>query len=65
MRRKLAEKLRADRPGLAVVFVSGYPQPDEELGDATAFVAKPYRLAEMQQALRQALEGPEGGPQSV
>jgi PAS domain S-box-containing protein len=45
--RKLAARLRAERPGLPVVFVSGYPQPPGELPPGVAFVAKPFRPREL------------------
>jgi hypothetical protein len=51
--RKLVEKLRAGRPGLGVVLMSGYPQPAGNPG--FPFVAKPFRPDELLTAVRQAM----------
>jgi two-component system, cell cycle sensor histidine kinase and response regulator CckA len=40
--RRLAERLRCTRPGLPVVYVSGYPQSHAEPEPSTRFVSKPY-----------------------
>jgi two-component system, cell cycle sensor histidine kinase and response regulator CckA len=40
--RRLAERLRCTRPGLPVVFVSGYPQSILDYEANTRFVSKPY-----------------------
>jgi two-component system cell cycle sensor histidine kinase/response regulator CckA len=56
--RELAERLRAQRPGLRVLFVSGYS--DDALGDAgdpaTGFLAKPFLAAELAAAVRALLD---------
>jgi signal transduction histidine kinase len=48
---ELAEKLRAERPDLRVLFVSGYQDPDRTrlppLDDRTAFLQKPFNPAEL------------------
>ncbi len=57
----LAERLTAARPGLRVVFVSGYPSdvlirpgvPDERV----AFLQKPYSVDQLAAAVRAALDG--------
>jgi PAS domain S-box-containing protein len=43
--RRLAERMRCTRPGLPVVFVSGYPTTGQELEPGMRFVRKPF-LAE-------------------
>jgi CheY-like chemotaxis protein len=57
--RALAERLKAERPDLRVLYTSGY---NMELGDeagqlppGTHFVQKPYRIEELLQAVRAAL----------
>jgi two-component system, cell cycle sensor histidine kinase and response regulator CckA len=58
----LAEKLRAQRPGLRVLFISG--QVDEAVNAAalgsegTAFLPKPYTADELLQQVRVLLESP-------
>ncbi|HWM88939.1 MAG TPA: ATP-binding protein [Kofleriaceae bacterium] len=58
----LAEKLRAQRPGLRVMFVSG--QVDDAVdsnvigGEATAFLPKPYTPDELLEQVRLLLEAP-------
>lgn len=49
--RKLAAQLRAERPDLGVVFVSRYAPP----ADGEAFVAKPFRPAELLAAVRRVM----------
>jgi signal transduction histidine kinase/ActR/RegA family two-component response regulator len=58
--RELAQKLRAERPGLKVVFVSGY-SPDSmeigaELNAGTYFLQKPYLPEHLLRSLRQVLD---------
>ena len=59
---ELAARLRADRPDLPVVYMSGYT--DDVLGDkelsqtATTFVRKPFANAELIAALRGVLDTP-------
>jgi len=50
--RKLVEKLRATRPDLAVVFVSGYRQMKEECAENTRFLAKPFTGRQLIAAVR-------------
>jgi CheY-like chemotaxis protein len=59
--RELAQKLRADRAGLKVVFVSGY-SPDTmeigaELNEQTLFMQKPYLPEQLLRSVRQVLDG--------
>ena len=66
--RELAQKLRADRPGLKVVFVSGY-SPDSmeigaELNEGTFFLQKPYLPEHLLRSIRQALDGQAKQPDS-
>ena len=63
---QLVERLRADRPDLKVIFVSGY-SPDtagEETlpGEATKFLPKPYRLKEMADRIHDCLWAREQEP---
>jgi two-component system, cell cycle sensor histidine kinase and response regulator CckA len=58
--RTLAERLRIERPDLAVLFVSGYADgltDDLELSPRTAFLAKPFRTDELVRKVREALAG--------
>ncbi|HEX5830700.1 MAG TPA: response regulator, partial [Gemmatimonadaceae bacterium] len=60
--RALAEQLAASRPELRVVYMSGYT--DDEilrrglLQPGTTYIEKPFTLARLADALRQALDGP-------
>ena len=58
--RELAQNLRAERPGLKVVFVSGYSPDSMELGaelnEVTLFLQKPYLPERLLQSLRQVLD---------
>jgi signal transduction histidine kinase/ActR/RegA family two-component response regulator len=58
--RQVADELRRRRPGLPVVFASGYPQDViEERGEIEAgwrLLGKPYSFADLADALRAALE---------
>jgi signal transduction histidine kinase len=58
---ELAREVEHRRPGLPVLFVSGFPQEKlEESGfvsSEVAFLAKPFRKAGVAQAVRAALEG--------
>jgi CheY-like chemotaxis protein len=55
----LAVKASAARPGLRVLFTSGFPDSAEQkkLDMAIRLLAKPYRRADLARALREALEG--------
>jgi PAS domain S-box-containing protein len=60
--RELAERLRADRPTLKVVYTSGYSTevtgPGEPLIDGHNFVQKPYRPDKLMQTVRDQLDRP-------
>jgi two-component system, cell cycle sensor histidine kinase and response regulator CckA len=57
---ELADSLRSQRPGLPVVFVSGYTEDhvveDARRDGATAFVEKPFRADDLLRAVRAVLE---------
>jgi PAS domain S-box-containing protein len=57
---EVADELRARRPGLPVVFVSGYTEDhvveDARRAGATAFVEKPFGAQELLAAVRSVLE---------
>jgi two-component system cell cycle sensor histidine kinase/response regulator CckA len=60
--RELAEQLSIARPGLRVMFISGYTEDvvlrhGIELGEVS-FLAKPFNVAELAQAVRRALDAP-------
>jgi two-component system, cell cycle sensor histidine kinase and response regulator CckA len=60
--RELAEELSIARPGLRVMFISGYTEDvvlrhGIELGEVS-FLAKPFNIAELAQAVRRALDAP-------
>jgi nitrogen-specific signal transduction histidine kinase/CheY-like chemotaxis protein len=61
--RELAARLWKDNPRLPVIFSSGYTHEmtsqHEEEGRLTAFLSKPYRPAQLVQAVRQALDNAE------
>jgi PAS domain S-box-containing protein len=61
--KKLAELARAKRPGLRVLFTSGFTgaflDKDVELDAGDMLLSKPYRRADLARALQQALERPE------
>lgn len=52
----LADAVARERPGLPVVLMSGYPGRWE----ARRIIAKPFRIAEVEEALREAM-GLDGG----
>jgi CheY-like chemotaxis protein len=58
--RELAERLRADRPALEVVYTSGYSTeetgPGEALIDGLNFVQKPYRPDKLMRTIRDQLD---------
>ncbi len=59
---QLVEAARTLRPGLACILMSGYPRDALEsmdLLDSVPLLRKPFRSADMAQALRQVLAGPE------
>ncbi|MFC3225837.1 PAS domain-containing protein [Marinibaculum pumilum] len=53
---QLAEQARRLRPGLKVLFTSGYVD-DAVLQDEIGMLSKPYRRSELARALRDALDG--------
>jgi two-component system cell cycle sensor histidine kinase/response regulator CckA len=60
--RELAEELSIARPGLRVMFISGYTEDvvlrhGIELGEVS-FLAKPFNIAELASAVRRALDAP-------
>ena len=59
---ELAAKLRAERPGLRVLYVSGYTDdhlPQTELAtEGVAFLQKPFNCESLSQKVRELLEGP-------
>ena len=63
--RELADALQAARPGLKVLYTSGYP--DEVIGEAgvlgpqVAYLAKPYRPEELVASVRSVLTEPAWG----
>jgi two-component system, cell cycle sensor histidine kinase and response regulator CckA len=67
--RDLAERLRKDDPRLPVIFSSGYSQEmiarsDDAVRGAT-YLAKPYRPAQLAQAVREALDAAQKRDASV
>ena len=54
--RELAARLTEARPGLAVVYTSGYPADAVDIEAGSAYVQKPYDSAELAAAVRRALE---------
>jgi len=61
---ELASELRRERPGIRVLFVSGYPQDVERSGPITltdaSFLAKPFTPGELLDAVQRALDQPQG-----
>lgn len=54
---ELASRLKARRPGLRMLFVSGYAS-DVELGPNTALLQKPFVRADLLHAIRELLSRP-------
>jgi CheY-like chemotaxis protein len=44
---ELAERLRQESPDLKVLYISGSPQLRQELAEQTAFLPKPFTIAEI------------------
>jgi PAS domain S-box-containing protein len=68
--RELADRAQAMRPGLPVLFTSGYTENGivhhGRLDPGVLLLAKPYRRSELARSVRQALEGASAGePDSV
>jgi signal transduction histidine kinase/CheY-like chemotaxis protein len=60
--RELADRVRADRPGVRVLFTSGYTadevlRPGESPAPRPAFLQKPFALEHLTEAVRAALGG--------
>jgi two-component system cell cycle sensor histidine kinase/response regulator CckA len=59
--KELAERLRAHRPGLKVLFMSGYTEKAISAGGAmppnTGFVEKPFTVEQLMRRLREILDG--------
>jgi two-component system, cell cycle sensor histidine kinase and response regulator CckA len=59
--RELAERLRAEHPGLRYLFMSGYTDDDIVRRGLSrpgmAFLSKPFTMAELLQAVRKVLDG--------
>ncbi|HKD76902.1 MAG TPA: response regulator, partial [Ktedonobacterales bacterium] len=54
---ELARRVRAMRPGLPIVFISGYSEPDGLAeGSLGHLVRKPFRVAQLQEQLEAAIE---------
>jgi PAS domain S-box-containing protein len=66
---ELATKLRLLRPGLPVVFISGYTAgavPDRDLqGDSTVFLPKPFTPKDLAHRLREVLDGIKGAAEDA
>jgi two-component system cell cycle sensor histidine kinase/response regulator CckA len=58
--RALAERLRAKRPEMAVLFISGYPEGEVErrglTGESAAYLEKPFSPRMLRETVRLALE---------
>ncbi len=56
---RLVEKVRSDRPGIRVLFMSGYTEhkiaANEAPGDGMHFIPKPFLLSELQKKIREVL----------
>jgi PAS domain S-box-containing protein len=59
--RELADRLRADRPELKVMFMSGYADADAFAGgslpEATVFLEKPFTFAHLKERVRALVQG--------
>ena len=53
---ELAQRLRADRPKLHVVYMSGYGGQDLALDALSRFVSKPFQVATLAQIVRECLD---------
>lgn len=58
---ELVTRLRALRPGLKVLFMSGYTSniinPNGDIGERTAFIQKPFSMHTLMEKVREALVG--------
>ena len=55
--RALAEKVRARRPGLPVIFMSGRPQSPQSPSPLDTYVNKPYLPSAVSATIRRILDG--------
>jgi CheY-like chemotaxis protein len=61
---ELAETLLHERPGISVLFMSGYPQSLSEEGYTPAMegvLSKPFTERKLLQAVRESIPSPQGG----
>lgn len=56
---QLAERLAAERPGLKVLYLSGYPREQLAAGHG-GFLQKPFGLPQLRKAVREQLAGQRG-----
>ena len=54
----LARRLRADHPGLPVLLATGYARAADRMGSEFPILRKPYKLAELNQAIQALLANP-------
>jgi len=54
---ELAQRLRADRPCLRVVYMSGYGGHDLSLDALSRFVPKPFQVSTLAQVVRECFDG--------
>jgi CheY-like chemotaxis protein len=58
---ELADQIRLERPTIRVLFASGFPQGahgTSVLGSNEGYLAKPFRLEELQQVVRELIDRP-------
>lgn len=62
--KELAESIQSDRPGVKVIYTSGYTPElfgeNGEMDDKIVFLAKPYRMNVVANLVRQVLDGTNG-----
>ena len=59
--RELAERLTVARPGLRVIFMSGYTADTmlrQGIADGSPFLQKPFTAQQLAKKLRETLDGP-------
>ena len=65
--RQLAERLKASRPGIQVLYISGYTESalmrTGGLGDGEAFLQKPFTPLALARRVREVLDQAHGGPE--
>ena len=59
---EVVAELRTSRPGLRVLFVSGYPEGEIGASEHAAFLTKPYSLADLADTLRALFESNADAP---